>query len=221
LRWAKACSIIRKWKVAPHRVRRLAHSLKRDIGAAAAYRHVDSPVSMTSPRTTLTCGQSAPLLHRFFRGATVHLGHIARTACFFGAICGSGPITSLTSRSTGTVGKADLQRPLWVVNRPLTACTTVEQGQVARPEAFTEAERNLGHSDSAATGTANPGTREPAQQPFPARYDGCVISWPWHTVPKMLDGRSTASCVVPIARGNDRVTRRHSVHGSQRAVSRE
>ena len=43
---------------------RLAHSLKRDIGPAAAYRHVDSPMSMTSPRTTLTSGQCAPLLHR-------------------------------------------------------------------------------------------------------------------------------------------------------------
>ena len=31
----------------------------------------------------------------------------------------------------------------------------MEQRQVARPEAATEAERNLGHSDSAATGTAN------------------------------------------------------------------
>jgi hypothetical protein len=166
---------------------------------------------------------------------------------------------SMSVRTRARMRKAAFQVPLRllrVVNRPLTACSTVEQGQVARPEAATEAERNLGHSDSAATGTANPGTREPARQPFPARCDGCVISWPpisstsqfafapfrdvvtmfdspsplvrrvrhgrsWHTVPKMLDGRSTASCVVPIARGNDRVTRRHSVHGSQRAVSRE
>jgi len=55
--------------VAPHRVRRLAHSLKRDIGLAAVSvqednRWVDSPMSMTSPRTTLTRGQYAPLLHR-------------------------------------------------------------------------------------------------------------------------------------------------------------
>ena len=50
--------------VAPHRVRRLAHSLKRNIGPATAYRQADSPMSMTSPRTTLTRGQVAPLLHR-------------------------------------------------------------------------------------------------------------------------------------------------------------
>ena len=52
------------WNVAPHRVRRLAHSLKRDIGPAAANRQADSPMSMTSPRTTLTRGQYAPLIHR-------------------------------------------------------------------------------------------------------------------------------------------------------------
>ncbi len=50
--------------VALHRVRRLAHSLKRNIDPAAAYRQADSPMSMTSPRTTLTRGQYAPLLHR-------------------------------------------------------------------------------------------------------------------------------------------------------------
>lgn len=37
---------------------------KRDIGPAAANRQVDSPISMTSPMTTLTRGQYAPLLHR-------------------------------------------------------------------------------------------------------------------------------------------------------------
>jgi hypothetical protein len=52
------------WNVVPHRVRRLAHSLKRDIGPAAENRQTDSPMSMTSPRTTLTRGQYAPLLHR-------------------------------------------------------------------------------------------------------------------------------------------------------------
>ena len=52
------------WNVVPHRVRRLAHSLKRDIGVAAANHQADSPMSMTSPRTTLTRGQFAPLLHR-------------------------------------------------------------------------------------------------------------------------------------------------------------
>src|SRR5207249_1420250 len=64
LRWAKACSIIRggRWRRIGYVVK--AHSLKRDIGPAAAYRHVDSPMSMTSPRTTLTSGQCAPLPHR-------------------------------------------------------------------------------------------------------------------------------------------------------------
>jgi hypothetical protein len=52
------------WNVVPHRVRRHAHSLKRDIGAAAVNRRADSPMSMTQPRTTLTRGQFAPLLHR-------------------------------------------------------------------------------------------------------------------------------------------------------------
>ncbi len=52
------------WNVAPVRVRRLAHSLKRDIGPAAAHRRADSPMSMTSPRTTLTRGQGEPLLLR-------------------------------------------------------------------------------------------------------------------------------------------------------------
>ena len=52
------------WNVALHRVRRLAHSLKRDIGPAAANPCADSPMSMTQPMTTLTRGQYAPLLHR-------------------------------------------------------------------------------------------------------------------------------------------------------------
>ncbi|WP_239795805.1 methyltransferase domain-containing protein [Candidatus Nitrotoga arctica] len=51
--------------MAPHRVRRLAHSLKRDIVRAARYRQRDSPMSMTLPSTTLTRGQYAPLLYRF------------------------------------------------------------------------------------------------------------------------------------------------------------
>jgi hypothetical protein len=52
------------WNVAPDRVRRLAHSLKRYIGTLAYRQHIDSPMSMTSPMTTLTRGQCAPLLHR-------------------------------------------------------------------------------------------------------------------------------------------------------------
>ena len=50
--------------MAPHRVRRLAHSLKRDIVPAAIFRQYDSPMSMTSPRTTLIYGQDAPLAYR-------------------------------------------------------------------------------------------------------------------------------------------------------------
>jgi hypothetical protein len=51
-------------KMAPHRVRRLAHSLKRDIGSTAANRYANSPMSMTSPRTTLIRGHYAPLPNR-------------------------------------------------------------------------------------------------------------------------------------------------------------
>ena len=50
--------------LAPHRVRRRTHSLKRDIDPAALSRRADSPMSMTLPRTTLTRGQCAPLPHR-------------------------------------------------------------------------------------------------------------------------------------------------------------
>jgi hypothetical protein len=63
LRWAIGCSIISfgMW-------RRIGYvvmlSLKRDIGPAEANRQADSPMSMTPPRTTLTRGQYAPLLHR-------------------------------------------------------------------------------------------------------------------------------------------------------------
>jgi hypothetical protein len=81
--------------VAPHRVRRLAHSLKRDIGSAAVNRQADSPMSMTSPRTTLELGQLAPLPHRSLAAPLSTLPQQA-AQCFFGAICGSGPITSLT-----------------------------------------------------------------------------------------------------------------------------
>src|SRR5260370_20393884 len=52
------------WNVAPHRVRLLAQSLKRDISPAAANHHADSPMSMTSPRTTLKRGLIAPLSDR-------------------------------------------------------------------------------------------------------------------------------------------------------------
>src|SRR5438105_6413985 len=97
LRWAKACSIIRyaMWRWIGHVVE--THSLKRDIGASATDRRDDSPMSMTSPRTTLTSGQCAPLLHRSpnaaFHLATTQLPHVSSAR--FAA--GSGPITSLTT----------------------------------------------------------------------------------------------------------------------------
>ena len=53
-----------RWNVASVRVRRLDHSLKRDIALRAWNPHDDSPMSMTQPMTTLTDGQSAPLLLR-------------------------------------------------------------------------------------------------------------------------------------------------------------
>jgi hypothetical protein len=92
------------WNVAPHRVRRLAHSLKRDIARAAANRQGDSPMSMTSPRTTLDLGQLAPLLHRSFAAPLSTLPQV--TQCFFGAICGSGQLLRLmrSYESTHAIG---------------------------------------------------------------------------------------------------------------------
>ena len=89
------------WNVALHRVRRLAHSLKRDIGPAAENRRADSPMSMTSPRTTLTRGQYAPLLHR--SSAAPHSTLPQRShPVFLRRDLRHGPITSLTLRSSGT-----------------------------------------------------------------------------------------------------------------------
>ena len=54
-----------KWNVAPVRVRRLDHSLKRDACMRRQQTlRAGSPMSMTQPMTTLTRGQCAPLLHR-------------------------------------------------------------------------------------------------------------------------------------------------------------
>jgi hypothetical protein len=53
-----------KWNVAPARVRRLDHSLKRDACARPKRLGTGSPMSMTQPMTTLTRGQCAPLLFR-------------------------------------------------------------------------------------------------------------------------------------------------------------
>ena len=50
--------------VVPPRVRRFAHSLKRDTATEGISCRSGSPMSMTSPRTTLTRGHDAPLLHR-------------------------------------------------------------------------------------------------------------------------------------------------------------
>jgi hypothetical protein len=86
-------------KMAPHRVRRHAHSLKRDISPAAANRHADSPLSMTSPRTTLTRGHYAPLPNRS-SAVPAPLCQNNSTQCFFGAICGVGLITTLIPRWT-------------------------------------------------------------------------------------------------------------------------
>jgi hypothetical protein len=55
-------------------------------------------MSMTSPRTTLELGQLAPLPHRSLAAPLSTLPQQA-AQCFFGAICGSGPITSLEPQS--------------------------------------------------------------------------------------------------------------------------
>src|SRR5437773_5000842 len=54
------------------------------------------------------------------------------------------------------------------------ACIAVEQGQAARPEAATETERNLGHPDSTATGTANPRARV-VQPRIDSKLRGCDL----------------------------------------------
>jgi len=62
-------------------------------------------MSLTSPITTLTLGQDAPMPNRSSAAPSSDLPLLDHTApvCFFGAIFGSGPITSLTSRSTQTL----------------------------------------------------------------------------------------------------------------------
>ncbi|MCK9354567.1 MAG: hypothetical protein M0P59_10455, partial [Gallionella sp.] len=48
-------------------------------------------------------------LHHCYSGLPQHripLCHIRKAACFFGEICGIGPITSLTNHSTGPARKA-------------------------------------------------------------------------------------------------------------------
>ena len=90
LRWAITYSMIQKWNGALLRVRRLAHSLKRDTRSAVVYHPADSPMSMTSPRTTLLCGHNAPSTLRPSAVPLLLLCHNwSHRACFFGAICGT------------------------------------------------------------------------------------------------------------------------------------
>ena len=62
-------------------------------------------MSLTSPITTLTLGQDAPMPNRSSTAPSSNLPLLDHTApvCFFGAFFGSGPITSLTNRSTRTL----------------------------------------------------------------------------------------------------------------------
>jgi len=52
---------------------------------------------MTSPKTTLKRGQDAPLSYRSSAALHSTLPQL-RIPCFFGAICGIGPIISLKRR---------------------------------------------------------------------------------------------------------------------------
>ena len=75
------------------------------------HRQADSPMSMTSPRTTLTRGQ----LHHCYIGLPrrrIPPCHNEATQCFFGAICGSGPITSLTPPSRARLAASRCRPPL-------------------------------------------------------------------------------------------------------------
>jgi hypothetical protein len=58
-------------------------------------------------------------------------------------------------------------------------CNTVEQGQAARPATSTEAEGDLGHSDSTATGSSNPRTRaiQPRHRQQVARAGCREVMW--------------------------------------------
>lgn len=94
LRWAIAFSISQLEKMAPHRVRRLVHSLKRDSGPTATNRNADSPISMTSPRTTLTLGHYAPLSNRYSAVPCPTLPQRS-TSVSSARFAATGPITSL------------------------------------------------------------------------------------------------------------------------------
>jgi hypothetical protein len=87
-----------KWNVALARVRRLDHSLKRDVCTRPMRPGTGSPMSMTQPMTTLTRRQYAPLpvrsspvLHSTFSHSARQCRMFLRNDCSAG-----GPITSLT-----------------------------------------------------------------------------------------------------------------------------
>jgi len=62
-------------------------------------------MSLTSPITTLTLGQNAPMPNRSSATPPSTLPPRSSPAplCFFGAVFGGGPITPLTIRSTRTL----------------------------------------------------------------------------------------------------------------------
>lgn len=68
---------LERWNVAPDRVRRLDHSLKRDTAMRANNPRDGSPLSMTQPMTTLTCGQCA-IAASVFPGSTFHRATMPR-----------------------------------------------------------------------------------------------------------------------------------------------
>ena len=124
--------MIQKWNVALLRVRRLAHSLKRDTRSAVVHHPAGSPMSMTSPRTTLTCGHNAPLTLRPSAAPRPYFAITGATACFFGAICGTQgrllrsqlPIGRISSNdisgkiSAGKVAKVNFDPPLRTAHFP-------------------------------------------------------------------------------------------------------
>jgi hypothetical protein len=66
-----ACSIIDSWNVALDRVRRLAHSLKRDIGAALS-RYADSPMSIELSHDHANPRAMCAIAISVFPGAAFH-----------------------------------------------------------------------------------------------------------------------------------------------------
>lgn len=87
-------------KLRPYQIRllKILRSLfERDVGPAAENGHTDSPMWMTSTGTTLMRG----IAHHHLIGLERHrvrLCHAESTSCFFGAICGGGPIAAPVNR---------------------------------------------------------------------------------------------------------------------------